>query len=325
MKPRIRHIYPKDEKPTAQYVEMLAQLMGQETLSEEHPDIVHLHGCWHKGLITEARRFGARIVLSPHGQLQPWIMQEERIKQMLTGQRHLVGECYAVVAQGKMEHDNLLTQGWNPRVEVVPNPLITQTVSPEEAVARLNAIYRKVMDSNVWALMNDDTRRMVAILLKAGITDDSRWITDDVPAEPDWQQIAIFAHYEQVDYLIELGKKVMGLNPPPIDATTIATYLPDDYEPVEPSTDLETLLGDLHRAPTLNRLCALHVLLRKTDFNDDNFVDILRQRKQLKWGQRLMQVLARLTLLEEGFMPLPALDDKETDNIIRTITNHLAI
>jgi hypothetical protein len=173
--------------------------------------------------------------------------------------------------------------------------------------------------------MSDDTRRMVAILLKAGITDDCRWITEDVPAEPDWRQIAIFARHEQVAHTVELGMKVMGQNPPAIDAMAIATYLPDDYTPVEPSTDLETLLWDLHRAPTLNRLCALHTLLRKTDFDDAHFVGLLRQRKQLKWGQRLMQVLANLTLLEEGFMPLPALDDKETDTIIQTITKHLAI
>ena len=64
----VLHLFPKDNTLIAKHVSMLDG--GNQAV--EHPDIVHVHGCWQYALVSEAlkaRRQGARIVLTPTAQI----------------------------------------------------------------------------------------------------------------------------------------------------------------------------------------------------------------------------------------------------------------
>ena len=100
---RILHYYPKDDNMIRQHVTMLTENMG--TQAEQHTatesadartllvggqyNILHLHGCWRnssRNIVTLALKTGARLVLTPHGQLEPWIKDENRWKEKLPKQ-----------------------------------------------------------------------------------------------------------------------------------------------------------------------------------------------------------------------------------------------
>ena len=85
---RILHFYPKTDAAICQYFDMLASNMGLEvenhkaSTSEEARqllrnidfDILHVHGCWNNAqfmIVRKALQQGARLVVTPYGQLQP--------------------------------------------------------------------------------------------------------------------------------------------------------------------------------------------------------------------------------------------------------------
>ena len=87
---RILHYYEDKDTMISQHVKLLTDNMGMDaenyiaTETEQaktllrggHNDILHLHGCWRnssRSIVNMALRQGARLVLTPHGQLEPWI------------------------------------------------------------------------------------------------------------------------------------------------------------------------------------------------------------------------------------------------------------
>lgn len=97
-------------------------------LDEVRPDVVHVNGCW-LPQCAAAQRWavarGARVALSPHGMLEPWIMARHRYTRKLPAlwlyQARAVREAAVVVATSAAERGNLLRLGYNRRVEVVAN------------------------------------------------------------------------------------------------------------------------------------------------------------------------------------------------------------
>ena len=90
---KILHIYPKSDNMIAKYVSILVEGMHHSAdvratdsprdfmaiCQKMEPDIVHCHGCWQYAIVNAvntAYKNGARIILSPHGQLEPWILEE---------------------------------------------------------------------------------------------------------------------------------------------------------------------------------------------------------------------------------------------------------
>ena len=65
--------------------------------------------------------------------------------------------------------------------------------------------------------------------------------------------------------------------------------------------------------------------LYRDTVNDDLLQEALEEKKLTKYASRLMQVLHELTLLDEGYMPIEPLDDRGTQKIRESITNHLKI
>ena len=328
----VLHLYPKDNPLIARHVTMLD---GGEPCTG-HPDIVHVHGCWQYSLVSEAlkaHRRGARIVLTPHGDLEPWVIGEHRLStkqgKALLWQRRLVESSYVVIVQGNIEASSLKQLGWTPRIEVVRNAVVTNSITPEAMALHTQEIYRKVMDSNTLELMSDETKRLMKLLLKAGITGDRRWVTEQLPtiSESEWRNLLVYTDHENVRTTVDLGARMLGISHPYIETDKIKSYLPTDYQKPKPEAhDAASLVSEIHRKqPTLRHLVELDRSLRRSNVQEDRLVDVLDENRLLKFFRRLLCVLTEQTGLDEGFLPARPLDDRQTQAIRKKLTNHLRI
>ena len=328
---KVLHLFPDNDPLIANHVKIL----GNEP-DDAVPDIVHVHGCWQYTIVRQAmqaRRQGARIVFTPHGGLEPWVINERRQNgkrgKTLLWQRRMAECSYAVIAQGNMEAGALRQLGWNPRIEIIRNAIITNSITPEAMTRQTQDVYRKVMDSNTVELMGNEPRRLLTMLLKAGITGDRRWVTGQLPdvEDTEWRMLLIYADHENVRTVVDAGCQVLGLQYPDIETGSIKSYLPTTYEkPKVEAHDVAGITAEMRKKPlTLRHFVELDRALRYTDVDDEWLCDALAENHQLKYFRRLLQVLTELTGLDEGFWPAEPLDDRKTQTIRNLLYNHLRI
>ena len=357
---KVLHVYPKSDSLIERHVTLLAEGMRQSAevkvadnvvtfkkfFREMEPDIVHCHGCWQFFLaraVSYAIRHQARVVLTPHGQLEPWVIKrqsvQENISKTLLWQRRTVEHAYAVILLGKFEHENFRKLGWNQRTEQIHNAVITNAITQAEMCTQTFAVYQKVMDSNTLEQMDEESLRALAIIIKVGIMGDRRWVKDNHidDAHIDWRRLLIYAEHEHISNYVDYGISTLGLSTPSIDVSRIAAYFPDHYEC--PKT-LKEVVGDydgnetdylvriirqINKQPLLLHLIELTRELYRDNVNDELLIEKLEDKNLLTYAARLMQVLSEQTLLDEGYMPLDPKDDRQTEHIRRMLTNHLKI
>ena len=363
---KILHFYHQESDLQAHYVEMLLQTMTgsvevkalsslteiRKSLTAQHYDILHIHGCWsiqYAKAATQAHRLGTRVVISPHGELEPWILKnrqwQEKMPKTLLYQRQTIQEAYVVIAMGTMERESLEKLGWNPRIETIRNAVITHSITPSEMTRQLLTVYQKVMDSDVFNLMSKETREALLLLLKAAVSGLRNWLQGQtVPqlSEEQWRQLFIYARHERLENRLKRGIHVLGLKEPMIDVSRVQSYFPTDYQPVKTITEAignkfvsenDRLLATfkyLHRQHTSQQLAMAHILelereIREHDIDEELLQETLEDARLLTFASRLMGVLATFTQLEEGMMPVPALNDRQTEKMETVITNHLKI
>lgn len=347
----ILHIYPKDDAQLAQYVSLIVHSDHHameniaiddakefKHLCEQHkPHIIHQHGCWQADIISTvawARGKGIRIVTSLHGQLQSWETEARRLKKAFWGQRQNIQHSYALIARSPMEVQALSQLGWNDRIELIANPLITRTTTSNEMLQKLNDVYDKVLRSNVLELMSPSTTHLFRQLVKAGITGDARWLDQkvEIPEDPHWEQIYLYARYEGMENYIRKGIKVLDLNAPNDDESLSRAYLPNNYsvpKPQQGKTALE-LIRLAHYFYTKKRLPLLLLaeiddMLRHQTVDEEFLITELEGYKMVSFTASLMQVMKEQTGLDEGFMPCAPVDNKDTEKIRRIIAQNLLI
>lgn len=331
---KILHLFPADDSLIAAHVAILRE---REEPFTGQPDIVHVHGCWRYGIVRQALRYhreGARIVMSPHGGLEPWIVSERRLTEKLSKtllwQRRMVESAYVLISHGPMETEALLELGWNPRIETIRNAVVTNSITQEAMCQHTQEVYRKVMDSNTIELMETGTRRLLTLLLKAGITGDQRWLGDvEVPhvSETAWRQLLVYADHENVRAVVDRGLHAMGIRAPYIETAHIKSYLPTAYQ--LPKVENRTVVGiisEMHHGPlTLRQLVELDRALRRDDADDEKIVDQLTEMRLIRYFRHILQLLTEQTLLDEGFLPASPIDDKQTIGLRRQLFTHLRI
>ena len=319
----IQHLYNQENQLIAKHIEILGQMD-----SDAVPDIVHVHGCWDYKVVKralQAHRQGARIVFTPHGGLEPWIIAERRLSEKLyktlLWQRRLVEYSYVVIAQGTMEAEALKKLGWNPRIETIRNAVITNTITPEAMTQQTKDVYNKVMDSNTIELMSDDSRQLITMLL--------RWVAQQPPVvdETEWRRILIYADHENVRTTLDKGTHVMNVRHDYIETGSIKSYLPTDYKkPKVSAYDVAGIVNEMHRSKiTMRHFVELDRALRKPEVDDEWLIDTFDEGHLLKFFRRLLQVLTEVTAIDEGFIPIAPLDDKGTQKLRNNLYNHLKI
>lgn len=339
---KVLHIYPQNNSMIAQYVSMLQEdgslevkaiddaKQLQQLCQEWQPSIVHQHGSSPEitRATQKARTQGVRIVVTPHGQLEPWETSGKiRINNML---EPLVSHAYAVIARGPMEAEELRKLDWNTRIEMVMNPIVTRSTTPAQLNEAHQRIYQQVMDSNVLELMDEPTQTALRTLLKAGITEDERWVAPFDAEATNWRLLFIYAEHEGISSYIERGMLAMGMTVPL--KTVTSSYLPNHFQrPVTQSgKSVIELIRSIQQFTDANRLsllslAELDLALRRDDVEDDVLIQQLKSEKLLEFFKALLPVLHQQTGLDEGFMPCEPAENSETDRIRNCIKKHLEI
>ncbi len=97
-------------------------------LNQLKPDVVHENCCWMPGsALTQkwAQQLGYKVVLTPHGMLEPWIMKRhywtKKVPALLLYQKNAVAKADYLHATAESEKANLLKLGYNRKIEVIAN------------------------------------------------------------------------------------------------------------------------------------------------------------------------------------------------------------
>lgn len=95
-------------------------------LDEIKPDIVHVNCCWLPACASVqriAQKRGYKVVLTPHGMLEPWIIKRHywtrKVPALWLYQKAAVQRADCVQATAESERDNLLKLGYNSNIKVV--------------------------------------------------------------------------------------------------------------------------------------------------------------------------------------------------------------
>lgn len=124
-------------------------------LDDIKPDVFHVNGCWTlqcSWTIFWAKSKGYRVVLSPHGMLEPWNIKKnyfwKKLPALLLYQKKSVKECNILIATSETEKNNLLSLGYNKNVSLIPNGINTKNISCKESWEERKqilflALYRK--------------------------------------------------------------------------------------------------------------------------------------------------------------------------------------
>lgn len=95
-------------------------------LDEIKPDIVHVNCCWLPACAAVqhiAQKHGYKVVLTPHGMLEPWIIKRHywtrKVPALLLYQKAAVRKADCIQSTAESERDNLLKLGYNKNIKVV--------------------------------------------------------------------------------------------------------------------------------------------------------------------------------------------------------------
>ncbi|MBQ3632409.1 MAG: hypothetical protein II949_14440 [Prevotella sp.] len=317
----VLHIHPKDVPMTTRYLSLLSDAMRhhvrsitcdekadfQRLCAEFRPDIVHQHGAAPFSLPSTVRR-----VVSPNGSTAV----------ATDGMGY-----YAIVARSKIEAQRLQL----PRTEVILNPLITKTTTFDETAEKMVRVYKRVMDSNPLPLMDEDTRRLLAAVLKVGILGDQRWLTTPLALDVQYapaalRLIQIYSEFEGVSAIADEGLRILGISAPRREA--VDCYLPEGFTPptsMRGRTVVDMLNDVSQNGLSLLRLTDLSRALHDEHLNESELLLQLEQNNLTPLFKSIIQLLSEQLLLDEGFMPCAPADNRQTQNLRTLLTNHLRI
>lgn len=100
------------------------------------PDVFHVNGCWTPGCaLTQkwAQEMGIKVVLTPHGMLEPWILERHywtrKVPALLLYQKAAVRNADYLHATADSEKVNLQKLGYNNRIEVISNGIEVENIA----------------------------------------------------------------------------------------------------------------------------------------------------------------------------------------------------
>lgn len=108
-------------------------------LHEIKPDLVHVNCCWMpQSAFTQkwAQKLGYKVILSPHGMLEPWIISRhywtKKVPALLLYQRAAIKNADCLHATAESEKANLLKLGYNKKIEVIANGIDIDSIKMKD-------------------------------------------------------------------------------------------------------------------------------------------------------------------------------------------------
>lgn len=109
-------------------------IQWRKVLEEEKPDIVHINGIWmiQTWIIQkEALKKNIRTYITPHGMLEPWIINRHPWKKKLAlalFQKKALQKAISLIATAESEKKHILDLKFNDKVTVIPNGIDIQFI-----------------------------------------------------------------------------------------------------------------------------------------------------------------------------------------------------
>lgn len=104
-------------------------------LNNIQPDVVHVNCCWMPAcafIQKWAQVLGYRVILTPHGMLEPWIMKRhywtKKIPALILYQKEAVMKADILHATADSEKRNLLKLGYNNRIRIIANGIDVESI-----------------------------------------------------------------------------------------------------------------------------------------------------------------------------------------------------
>jgi glycosyltransferase involved in cell wall biosynthesis len=140
-------------------------------LREESPDIVHINGIWSPenwGFQKIAQELGIKVVLSPHGMLETWILAQNPWKKKLglfIYQNKAICNAQHLHATAQMEKDSIRNLGYTNDITIIPNGIdLTEIKKSKERFGSKKMIFlsrihpKKGIEILIEAWKNTDTK-----------------------------------------------------------------------------------------------------------------------------------------------------------------------
>ena len=104
-------------------------------LNEIKPNLIHVNCCWMPccALVQKwSQRKGYKVILTPHGMLEPWIMKRnywtKKIPALLLYQKAAIKRADCIHATAESEKQNILKLGYNEKIEVIANGIDVENI-----------------------------------------------------------------------------------------------------------------------------------------------------------------------------------------------------
>lgn len=226
----------------------------EHLLTELSPEIIHIHGCWDRTLWDAARLSSAHdipIVLSPHGALEPSVMQTffltRRLPRLVAYQYRTTLKADVLLSSTDSEEESLKNLLWNRHIVVIPDPRLIPHVSYETVSNQLLALYRKTIDTTCsYHALNPEGQDAVKTLLREGTAKDQDRVSTPKEAiealrqmpSHTWRKLLIIANDNHLEQIYKQAIDRLGIVYPDIDvsqidrfdriANNVAATLPDN-------------------------------------------------------------------------------------------------
>lgn len=116
-------------------------------VQEIKPDLIHVNCCWMpQSAFTQkwAQKLGYKVILSPHGMLEPWIISRhywtKKVPALLLYQKAAIVNANCIHATAESEKANLLKLGYNKKIEVIANGIDVDSIRMKDNWARKKKI-----------------------------------------------------------------------------------------------------------------------------------------------------------------------------------------
>jgi hypothetical protein len=274
-------------------------------------------------------------------------------------QRHAIKTADAIHVFSQSEHQRMKAMKWNSRLALVRNCTIDSRTPEWQMTSELEAFYQKVIDSNSFRLMTEEEKtaenRMLheAIFQEQGVVGAEKHEEGKALPASSLRKIFIHANDEGILQEVETGARLMQqetgvpdwehlqrfprrikksaeplehekiLAKSPLTKSTLSN-LRQDEKPSDTENKLTVMLINIqhelkHKKLSRGHLTTFYRLLRFGEYDEDKLQRMLKQLKLQKFTARLMQILQETYFLEEGYMPIPPIDDKRTNNIRKSL------
>lgn len=270
-------------------------------------------------------------------------------------QRHAIKTADAIQVFSQSEYQRMKAMKWNSRLALVRNCTIDSRMPEWKMTSMLEGFYQKVIDSNSFRLMTTEEKtaenRMLheALFQEQGVVGTEKHdegkalpasslrkifihandegilqevetgarLTQQETGVPDWEHLQRFPR--RIKKSAEPLEQEKILSKSPLTKSTLSN-LREDEKPSDTENKLTVMLINIqhelkHQKLSRSHLTTFYRLLRFGEYDEDKFQRMLKQLKLQKFTARLMQILQETYYLEEGYMPIPPIDDKRTNNI----------